>query len=320
MAFPVSTTDNNLTGTFGERKPLDLTNGLKSGGFHYGMDFAPEVRGAFNRVYAVKAGTVTGVGHRKDAGRFIIIYVPEWRVWVRYCHLSSYAVSFGQKVSEALAIGHMGATGNVTGVHLHFEIYTDSGLTNRVDPKPYIWGERNPRDFAINGGGEKASAPTADAPASSAPAPAKPADPQTFTFSTGGYMPWIEQDGSHFYLLNNGGKRVHIQDTADLAQLRAGLRVWSSARAAGRSSYTLGKYNGRTMGEYLEKIRRAGRAKINLGTSWKRYTTPALTVPYKLNFPAGEYRVLEFNWNGSIRLQHGDYDGWVHASARDGLT
>jgi hypothetical protein len=173
MAFPVSTTDSDLTGSFGPRTPIRLTNGGYSGGFHYGMDFAPEVRGTNAPVYSTKRGTVTGVGHRRDAGRYVIVFVPEWGVWLRYCHLSTYAVHAGQSVAEAQYLGRKGATGNVTGVHLHFEIYTDAALTKRVDPKPYIWYEKNPTDFAINGGTATSPKPSGSKPVTK-PAP-KPA-------------------------------------------------------------------------------------------------------------------------------------------------
>ena len=41
-----------------------------------------------------------------------------------YCHLSRYANIYeGMEVTPDTLIGYMGATGNVTGVHLHLEVF-----------------------------------------------------------------------------------------------------------------------------------------------------------------------------------------------------
>ena len=53
----------------------------------------------------------------------------------RYAHLSSVAVSSGQYVTAGTVIGYEGATGNVTGPHLHFEVYENSV---RVDPMRFL--------------------------------------------------------------------------------------------------------------------------------------------------------------------------------------
>ncbi|MFL6562469.1 MAG: M23 family metallopeptidase, partial [Bacillus sp. (in: firmicutes)] len=43
---------------------------------------------------------------------------------------SSLKVKVGQTVSKGTAIGVMGATGDATGVHLHFEVYKNGSLVN----------------------------------------------------------------------------------------------------------------------------------------------------------------------------------------------
>lgn len=56
----------------------------------------------------------------------------------RYAHLSQTYVTVGQSVSAGTKIGHEGATGGVTGPHLHFEILI--GGTTPDDPLKYING------------------------------------------------------------------------------------------------------------------------------------------------------------------------------------
>lgn len=47
-----------------------------------------------------------------------------------YNHLSRFSVSTGQRVSQGQTIGHTGATGKVTGCHIHFEVWKDGATIN----------------------------------------------------------------------------------------------------------------------------------------------------------------------------------------------
>ena len=50
-----------------------------------------------------------------------------------YLHLESYTVSAGDSVSQGQIIGYVGATGNVTGAHLHFSILVDGVYVNPME-------------------------------------------------------------------------------------------------------------------------------------------------------------------------------------------
>ena len=52
-----------------------------------------------------------------------------------YHHLSGFAVTPGQHVSQGQVIGFTGATGNVTGCHVHLGLFLDGQMT---DPMPYL--------------------------------------------------------------------------------------------------------------------------------------------------------------------------------------
>lgn len=65
----------------------------------------------------------------------------------RYAHLSEVYVKHGQKVARGKVIGYMGATGYVTGGHLHFEVILNGSV---VDPTPYI-DSNLPKQTELNG-------------------------------------------------------------------------------------------------------------------------------------------------------------------------
>jgi|GEM_PF-2224557 hypothetical protein len=101
---------------------------------HRGIDFV-----AANRdVYATCDGTVRVIAYDEGGwGRYISIGDMDGRRHL-FCHLEegSVRVTEGQKVNRTMVIAKMGDTGNVTGVHLHFQL-NDSG-NNPTDPSGYL--------------------------------------------------------------------------------------------------------------------------------------------------------------------------------------
>jgi len=87
---------------------------------HNGVDFAAP-SGA--PVYATAAGTVIAVGNEGPCGNAVQIAHAGGIVSV-YCHLSRFAsgLRVGQQVEGRQLIAYVGATGRVTGPHLHFGI------------------------------------------------------------------------------------------------------------------------------------------------------------------------------------------------------
>ncbi|MEL6467408.1 MAG: M23 family metallopeptidase [Pseudomonadota bacterium] len=105
----------------------------KTGGrrMHKGVDFAASVG---TPLYATADGIVTHAGWQSGYGRLVKIQ-HEFGIETRYAHLSRLRVKVGQKVSRGDRIGDMGASGRVTGVHLHYEVRVGG---KAVNPMIYI--------------------------------------------------------------------------------------------------------------------------------------------------------------------------------------
>ncbi|OIJ62681.1 M23 family metallopeptidase [Streptomyces mangrovisoli] len=119
-----------ITGTFGQ------AGTLWSSGYHTGLDFAAPTG---TLIKAVHGGTVTEAGWAGSYGyRTIITLDDGTELW--FCHQSSISVSVGQKVSTGEVIGRVGATGNVTGPHLHLEVHPN-GQATAIDPMTWLRGK-----------------------------------------------------------------------------------------------------------------------------------------------------------------------------------
>jgi Peptidase family M23 len=87
---------------------------------HNGVDFAAPVG---TPVYATAAGVVTVAGNEGPCGNKVEVSHPG-NVQSIYCHLSRFApgIHVGVHVEQRQLIAFVGATGRVTGPHLHFGI------------------------------------------------------------------------------------------------------------------------------------------------------------------------------------------------------
>jgi murein DD-endopeptidase MepM/ murein hydrolase activator NlpD len=111
-----------ITATFGE------TSYLWSG-IHTGVDLDSTTG---TPVHSVGPGVVTFTGYDGSYGNKVVVRHPDGsRTW--YCHLSAINVSKGDSVTHDTVVGLVGATGNVTGDHLHLE-YHPAGQKGPVDP------------------------------------------------------------------------------------------------------------------------------------------------------------------------------------------
>lgn len=106
-----------------------------SSGHHTGVDFRAS---SGTPVYSVGEGQVVDTGYNRAYGNFVEIYHGN-NIYSFYAHASSVIVSAGQYVTKGQQVMYSGATGNVTGPHLHFEIRTPGPrYANCVNPMNYL--------------------------------------------------------------------------------------------------------------------------------------------------------------------------------------
>ncbi|MEU0251932.1 peptidoglycan DD-metalloendopeptidase family protein [Streptomyces sp. NPDC006184] len=111
-----------------------VPGGMWSSGYHTGVDFVVPTGTSLK---AVAAGTVVSAGWGGAYGNQVVIRLNDG-YYAQYGHLSQLSVSAGQSVTPGQQIGLSGATGNVTGPHLHFEIRTTPGYGSDIDPVGYL--------------------------------------------------------------------------------------------------------------------------------------------------------------------------------------
>lgn len=111
-----------------------VAGSMWSSGYHTGVDFVVPTG---TTIKAIAAGTVVSAGWGGAYGNQVVIQHADGR-YSQYAHLSALSVSAGQTMTKGQQIGLSGATGNVTGPHLHFEIRTTSNYGSDMDPVAYL--------------------------------------------------------------------------------------------------------------------------------------------------------------------------------------
>jgi murein DD-endopeptidase MepM/ murein hydrolase activator NlpD len=126
VAAPASGWTNPLPG-------VCITSGFgpRWGSFHWGVDLGG---GTGTPIHAATSGTVVSSGWIYSGYGIDTLIQNDAGYWTHYAHQSRTVVSSGQHVNVGDVIGYVGSTGQVTGPHLHFEIWSRGS-----------WGSGNPQ-------------------------------------------------------------------------------------------------------------------------------------------------------------------------------
>ena len=116
-----------ITSRFGNRNPTTETVPK----YHTGIDIAADTGTV---IVAATEGIVSVVSSEGDYGNHVKIL--NGNIMTLYAHCNKIYVNEGDAITQGQSIAEVGATGNVTGPHLHFEIRLEDRI---VDPE-YVLG------------------------------------------------------------------------------------------------------------------------------------------------------------------------------------
>lgn len=102
------------------------------GKMHNGVDLSGSTG---TKIISPADGIVSGRNYNDIGGNQLMI-VHTNGLQTGYSHLSKYYVNIGDRITKGQAIAEVGATGRVTGPHLHFSMKDKQ--KNFIDPMKYI--------------------------------------------------------------------------------------------------------------------------------------------------------------------------------------
>ncbi len=100
--------------------------GRRWGAYHHGVDIRAKVG---TPVRAALAGTVTSTSWHRIYGRQVVVNHGNGLA-TRYAHNSRLLVRRGQRIAKGQVLALSGATGRVTGPHIHFEVLRNGRAVN----------------------------------------------------------------------------------------------------------------------------------------------------------------------------------------------
>jgi murein DD-endopeptidase MepM/ murein hydrolase activator NlpD len=108
--------------------------------YHYGH-WAIDIAATYgSKVVAAAPGKVIFAGWKSNGGGYQVWISHGSNIYTTYNHMSAITVSNGASVGRGAQVGRIGATGDATGPHLHFEVWNghiwDGG--QRVNPLKYF--------------------------------------------------------------------------------------------------------------------------------------------------------------------------------------
>ncbi len=127
-----------ISSSFNLKRKHPVLNTVKA---HRGIDYAAPTG---TPVVSAGEGRVIKSGYSQVNGNYLFIQHGQQYI-TKYLHLSKRHVKKGQKVSQGQLIGRVGATGRVTGAHLHYEF-----LVNGVHRNPRTILDKLPKAKAIS--------------------------------------------------------------------------------------------------------------------------------------------------------------------------